>query len=95
MEIIVRLIGWIVTILIIILGVSFSALNAQSVTVQYFVGESELPLAVVLLIAFAVGVILSIVTLGTKILSLSAKNKWLAKKLKRAEDVRIQSNSAP
>lgn len=93
MEIIVRLIGWIVTILIIILGVSFSALNAESVTVKYLVGESDLPLAVVLLIAFAFGVILSIVILGTKILSLSAKNKWLAKKLKRAEDVRIQSKS--
>jgi len=89
----VRLIGWIVTILIIILGVSFSALNAESVTVKYLVGENDLPLAVVLLIAFAFGVILSIFILGTKILSLSAKNKWLAKKLKRAEDVRIQSKS--
>jgi len=94
MEIIVKLIGWIVTILIIILGVSFSALNSESVTVQYLVGESSLPLAFLLLIAFAFGIILSILILGTKILSLSAKNKWLVKKLKRAEDARTQSKSA-
>lgn len=88
---IVRFIGWIITLLIIILGVAFSALNAGPVNVKYLVGESNLPLAVILLIAFAFGVILSILVLGAKIFSLSAKNKWLTKKLKRAEDERIQS----
>tara|TARA_R110002110_G_scaffold415836_1_gene657263 strand:- start:26017 stop:26301 length:285 start_codon:yes stop_codon:yes gene_type:complete len=90
MEVLVKLIGWVVTIFIIILGVSFSALNAEPVTVKYLFGERDLPLAVVLLIAFAFGIVLSILILGTKVLSLSAKNKWLTKKLKRAEDERIQ-----
>lgn len=88
-----RFIGWVFTLLIIIIGVAFAALNAEPVSVKYLIGERNLPLAVVLLFAFAFGVILSILVLGTKIFSLSAKNKWLTKKLKRVEDERIQSKS--
>lgn len=82
----VKIIGWIITLAIIVMGVAFSALNAQSVSVNYLFGKSELPLAVILLLAFGLGVLLSILILGPKIVSLATKNKWISNKLKKAED---------
>ena len=81
-----RIIGWIVTLLIIIFGVAFSALNSNPVMVNYLINKHELPLAVVILFSFALGLVFSILILGTKIIGLSAKNKWLTNKLKKAED---------
>ncbi|MCS5709046.1 LapA family protein [Candidatus Berkiella cookevillensis] len=81
-----RLLGWIFTLIIIIFGVAFSALNATTVNINYLLGKQDLPLSVIILISFAVGIILSILILGTKIISLTAKNKWLASKLKKTED---------
>ncbi len=82
----VRLLGWIFTLIIIIFGVAFSALNATRVNINYLLGKQDLPLSVIILISFAVGIILSIIILGTKIISLTAKNKWLTSKLKKTED---------
>ncbi|MGE4349905.1 MAG: lipopolysaccharide assembly LapA domain-containing protein [Candidatus Berkiella sp.] len=81
-----RLLGWIFTLIIIIFGVAFSALNATRVNINYLLGKQDLPLSVIILISFAVGIILSIIILGTKIISLTAKNKWLTSKLKKTED---------
>lgn len=81
-----RLLGWIFTLIIIIFGVAFSALNATKVNINYLLGKHDLPLSVIILISFALGIVLSILVLGTKIISLSAKNKWLASKLKKTED---------
>lgn len=80
-----RIISWIATFLIIILGVVFSALNSNSVLVNYIINKRELPLAIVILVSFSFGIIFSILILGPKIISLSARNKWLAKKLKKNE----------
>lgn len=77
---------WVLTLAIIIGGVAFAALNSQPVSVNYFIGKSELPLAVVILISFGIGIFLSILVLGTKLVSLSARNRWLHGKLKKAEE---------
>lgn len=93
-EISVRLIAWLLTLLIIVGGVAFAALNSEPVAVNYMVGKRELPLAVIILISFACGIILSIFILGTKVVSLSAKNKWLTNKLKKAEDQLSQTETS-
>lgn len=80
-----KLIGWFVTLIIILLGAGFSALNAQKVTVNFLVGKQDLPLSVILFITFTLGIFLSIFVLGARVLSLSLQNKWLHSKLKRLD----------
>ncbi|MGA2655595.1 MAG: LapA family protein [Gammaproteobacteria bacterium] len=50
-----RLLSTIFLIALIILAISFSLLNAEVVTVNYFLGKQELPLSLVLLIALFIG----------------------------------------
>jgi putative membrane protein len=52
---IMRLLSTIFLIALIILAISFSLLNAEVVTVNYFLGKQELPLSLVLLIALFIG----------------------------------------
>lgn len=81
-----RIIGLILTLLLIIVGITFAALNAKSVAVNYLIGTSELPLAVVLLVSLIFGILISAFILGISMLKLMAQKKWLESKLKRAQE---------
>lgn len=81
-----RIITLLLTLMLIIAGIAFAALNAKAVQVNYLIGTIELPLAVILLVALSVGILLSIFILGMSLLKLKAKNKWLESKLKRFEN---------
>ncbi len=82
----VRIIGVVLTILLIIVGIAFTALNAQSVEINYLIGEKNLPLAVILLASLTLGIVLSVLLMGFSLLKLKAKNKWLESKLKKAQE---------
>ena len=75
--------GALFTLLVIIFGVLFAALNAKAVEINYLVGSKALPLAVILLIALVIGILLSILILGFSIIRLKAKNRLLESKLKK------------
>jgi lipopolysaccharide assembly protein A len=81
-----RLVSILLTLIIIIIGVAFAALNADSVQVNYLIGVKSLPLAMMLLIALVIGSLLSLIILSLSLLRLKAKNKWLAHKLKQAKE---------
>ncbi|MBN9288721.1 MAG: hypothetical protein BGO43_08610 [Gammaproteobacteria bacterium 39-13] len=81
-----RIIGVVLTILLIIVGIAFTALNAQSVEINYLIGEKNLPLAVILLASLTLGIVLSVLLMGFSLLKLKAKNKWLESKLKKAQE---------
>jgi len=77
----VRIIGLLLTLLLTIVGIAFAALNANAVHVNYLIGSSELPLIVILLVSFFMGILMSMLILGTSLLKVMAKNKWLKHKL--------------
>lgn len=68
------------------LGILFASLNAHEVIVHYLVGARSLPLALLLFFAFALGIFLSVVLLGARILHLRAKIAWLTHQLRRARE---------
>jgi len=82
-----KIISWFLTILIIILGVAFTALNAKSVEVNYLIGSKTLPLAVILLITLTIGVLFSMLFLGITLIKLKTKNKILMSKLKHSQEI--------
>ncbi len=79
----VRTIGILLTVLLIIIGIAFTALNAQAVEVNYLLGSKQLPLAAILMICLALGVLVTGLSMGYSLLKLKAKNKWLESRLKK------------
>jgi putative membrane protein len=81
-----RILSVLLTLLLIIVGIAFAALNAKAVEINYLFGKTELPLAVILLISLAIGIVMSALVFGVSIIKLKAKNAWLESKQKRAQD---------
>jgi len=80
-----RIISVLLTLLLIIVGIAFAALNAKAIEINYLIGKSELPLAVILLISFICGIVISMLLLGVSLIKLKAKNKWLENKVKKTQ----------
>ena len=78
-----RLVYISLTLVIIIVGVAFSVLNAESIQLNYYLGSVELPLSLVLVIAMIIGALLGIIAS----LSLIVGSRRSANKLKRSVEV--------
>jgi lipopolysaccharide assembly protein A len=51
----VRIISYFFLIIIILFGMTFATLNSESVTINYYLGQSTLPLSLLLVLIFALG----------------------------------------
>ena len=78
-----RLIYLSITLVVIILGVAFAVLNADSVQLNYYLGSIELPLSLVLVMAMIAGALLGIFASLTLIIGSRRK----ATKLKHSVEV--------
>lgn len=78
-----RLIYISLALMVIILGVAFSVLNAESIQLNYYLGSVDLPLSLVLVIAMIVGAMLGIFAS----MSLIIGSRRSANKLKRSVEV--------
>lgn len=50
-----KIFGYILLTLIVLLGLTFACLNADPVIISYYVGQSKMPLSLLLVIAFVFG----------------------------------------
>jgi len=70
---------------IILLGITFACLNAEPVSINYYIGTQSFPLSLLLVLTLGVGSILGLVA-GTVIyLKSKAKNRRLKARIKLAE----------
>ena len=53
-----RILLWLLIIAVVLLGVSFSVLNAQPVTLDYYFSNGEIPLSIIVVASLSLGVIL-------------------------------------
>lgn len=51
-----KILGILLFFLVLVLGISFSSLNSGAVEVNYYIGKIQLPLSVVVVCSFALGV---------------------------------------
>ena len=56
-----RIISYFFLIVIILFGMTFATLNSESVTINYYLGQSTLPLSLLLVIVFALGCLVGMV----------------------------------
>lgn len=61
-----RIIGIVLFLIVLVIGVEFSAVNSDLVTVNYFVGRASWPLSFVVVCAFTAGALVTaIIAFGT------------------------------
>lgn len=56
-----RIISYFFLLAIVIFGMTFATLNSESVTINYYLGQSTLPLSLLLVIVFALGCLVGMV----------------------------------
>jgi lipopolysaccharide assembly protein A len=80
-----RIIRWAIILLIILLGISFASLNAEKVTVHYYLGISHIPISLLVVITLVIGILIGF--FAGLILYFKAKraNFRLKKRMKMAE----------
>ena len=79
----IRIVYSSIALIVIIFGIVFAVLNAEEVTLNYYLGSVELPLSLVLVLAMILGALLGIFAS----LSLIIGSRRNASKLKRSVEV--------
>lgn len=72
-------------IIIILLGLSFAGLNAQQVSINYYVGSANIPLSLSLAITLVSGCLLGLIPCLILYLRLSSTNRRLRRRLRIIE----------
>lgn len=80
-----RILTYILLLLVILFGISFAILNSQTVTVDYYFRQSNLPLSLLLVITFVFGSLLGMLVGFFLILKVKIRNHQLKQRLKLAE----------
>ena len=80
-----RILSYLVLLIVILIGVTFAALNHNAVSINYYVGQRVLPLSFLLVLSFAAGSLLSLLVGFWLLLKIKIKNHRLQQHLKTAE----------
>jgi len=78
-----RLLYFLLALIVVVLGVVFSVLNADTVQLHYYLGSIELPLSLVLILAMIIGALLGVFSS----LGFIIGSRRSASKLKRSVEV--------
>jgi lipopolysaccharide assembly protein A len=81
----VRILSYIVLLIIVLFGVTFALLNSQAVTVNYYLGQSTLPLSLLLVLVFALGCLCGVIACAWLVMKTKLDNYRLRKQLSLAE----------
>lgn len=80
-----KLIGYVLLIIILIIGVSFAALNSEIVSVHYYIGVCRMPLSLLMVITFAFGCFIGLLMGFIMVLRLKSQNYRLKNRIKLVE----------
>lgn len=90
-----RIISYLFTLFLMLLGVSFASLNAEPVFVNFYVGAGKVPLSLLLVLTLIFGVGLGLMASFIFYLKLKSKNKRLRQRLRLAEEEVSNLRSIP
>jgi lipopolysaccharide assembly protein A len=80
-----RSLTYILVLLIFLLGLTFACLNAESVSINYYIGAAQLPLSLLLALAFFLGGLLGLSAGLKRLLHLKRQHYRLQQRLKIVE----------
>lgn len=87
-----KIVRYLFLTLIIVLGFTFACLNTTAVSINYYIGTSLLPLSLLLIMTFAVGMIIAMIFNLAWVVQLKRKNYLNRQKIKRLEQELSQKN---
>ena len=80
-----RIISYFFLLVIVIFGMTFATLNSESVTINYYLDQSTLPLSLLLVLVFALGCLVSMVVGVWLVIKAKVHNYRLRQRLSLAE----------
>ncbi len=80
-----RIISYFFLIVIILFGMTFATLNSESVTINYYLGQSSRPLSLLLVFAFAFGCMIGMVVGFWLLIKAKINNYRMRQQLNNAE----------
>lgn len=80
-----RVISLLLFLLVVLIGVSFATLNAESVKVNYYFGVITMPVSLLIVSSLVLGLLLGVVLTGFRIIRSSTENLRLKQRLKLVE----------
>jgi putative membrane protein len=80
-----RLIGFLFLVALVVIGLSFAVLNSQPVSLNYYFGEREIPVSMIVVLSLATGAVIGVMVSAGLILRLKAQLGGLRRKLREAE----------
>lgn len=80
-----RIISYFLLLLVIIFGITFALLNAETVTIHYYVGQATMPLAFLLVCIFSAGCIIGVLVSLGLLFKVRFENRRLRQRLQLAE----------
>ena len=82
-------------LILLILTLSFSVINAQPVTIHYYLGTRELPLALLMALTLAVGMIVGVIAMLKPMMRLRMEIARLKRSMKLSEKEIANLRSIP
>ena len=80
-----RLLGFLLLVILVVLGLSFAVLNSQAVALNYYFGARDIPLSMIVVVSLAAGAVTGVlVSLGT-IVRLKQQTGSLRRRLRTAQ----------
>jgi putative membrane protein len=80
-----RLLGFLLLVILVVLGLSFAVLNSQPVALNYYFGARDIPLSMVVVVSLVAGAVTGVlVSLGT-IVRLKQQAGSLRRRLRTAQ----------
>lgn len=76
-----KILYFILAIIVLILGIMFASLNAESVVFNYYIGKKQMPLSLLLISFFILGAFLTLVITFFGTLKLKYDNRRLSKQV--------------
>lgn len=86
-----RIISTLVTLLLIILSLTFAFMNAETVTLHYYTGSTRIALPFLLALTLGLGILLGFLASFKSILSLKKKNYQLKHRIKLLEQEAVKT----
>ncbi|BCO30363.1 hypothetical protein TspCOW1_04660 [Thiohalobacter sp. COW1] len=90
-----RILSVIALVLLIGVGITFTVLNPQQVTLNYLLGSLQLPLALLVVLVLALGALLGLLVAGFMLLRLKRENRKLRRGTRLAEQEVANLRSLP
>ena len=80
-----RILSYFFLLVIVLFGMTFATLNSESVTINYYLGQSTLPLSLLLVLVFAFGCLVGMVVGFWLLIKAKLLNYRLRQRLQLAE----------